>query len=331
MAHRRNGMECGTLTLETGTVGAYPMEALGSLLIFASTTREYGTEPFSFDVSQDPGNPCQPIGDCTASGTIDREYWEGVQGSRVSDIPLDNPPTGIQTLTIFEGPSFNGSHYGARISGYVCPPQTGNYHFYISSNDHSELWLSDSEDPASKVRIAYVTGATGIRQWDKYASQRSFAIPLTKAKKYYIEALHKQGVGSDHIAVGWALPDGTEERPIPGHRLSPFESTAGLPVVNGRGTALSDETYAQISIYPNPAVSGDPSLTISGYDGIRENVVTEVEIVNIAGEVVFSDRVSCGGDCNAYLLEVNKAFVPGIYVVHLRTNGARFSRRLLIK
>lgn len=327
---RTDGTRCGTLALQTGTVGAYPMEALGRQLIFASTSREYGTEPFSFDVSQDTGNPCQPVGECSASGTITREYWEGVQGSRVSDIPLHAPPTGTQVLTTFEGPSFNGSHYGARISGYVCPPQTGNYHFYISSNDHSELWLSDSEDPANKVRIAYVTGATGIRQWDKYASQRSFAIPLTKAKKYYIEALHKQGVGSDHIAVGWALPDGAHERPIPGHRLSPFEITATTVGSDGNA-ALSDASYAQISIYPNPAMGGDPSLTVAGYEGIEESVVTEVEIVNIAGEVVFSDRVSCGGGCNAYLMNVNKALVPGIYIVHLKTKGARFSKRLLIK
>ena len=327
---RTDGTECGTFAVPTGTTGAYPMEAIGNTLIFASFTQEYGVEPFSLDLAMAPGNPCEPGPDvCTASGTITREYWGGVQGSRVSDIPVNTAPDETSTLTVFEGPTNIGSHYGTRIRGYICAPANGNYHFYISSNDHSELWLSDGDDPANKIRIAFVNGATGVRQWDKYSSQRSTAIPLTKGGKYYIEALHKQGVGSDHIAVGWELPDGTLERPIAGSRLSPFESA---PTMAARGAYGSNEArYSQISIYPNPAKSGDPVLSISGYDGIEESVATDVEIRNLTGEMVFSDKVFCGGDCGVYFMNVNKVLAPGIYIVHLKTNGVRFSKRLLVK
>src|SRR5690606_24815580 len=133
------------------------------------------------------------------------------------------PPTSVSELTIFEGPSNVGIHYGSRIRGYICPPETGNYVFYISSNDHSELWLSTNADPSNKVRIAWVMGSTGARQWTKFASQQSLPVMLTQGETYYIEAIHKQGVGSDNLAVGWQIPDGTFERPIPGNRLSPFE------------------------------------------------------------------------------------------------------------
>lgn len=326
---RTDGTVCGTVAVNTGTIGAYPMEALGDQLIFSSFTTTYGSEPFVFDLAHDPGSPCEPIEECTASGTITREYWSGVQGARVSDIPLSREPDGTGTLTMFEGPTNIGTNYGARIRGYICPPATGNYHLYISSNDHSELWLSSDDDPANKIRIAYVTGATGVRQWDKFASQRSSAIQLTKGTKYYIEALHKQGIGTDHIAVGWALPDGTLERPIPGSRLSPFESNETLSA--DIADRPRQETYARINVYPNPVQSGDPALTISGYETINENVETQVEIVNMTGEVVISDRISCGGDCGAYLMNLNGKLVPGIYLVKLSTNGVALSRRLLVK
>jgi hypothetical protein len=52
-------------------------------------------------------------------------------------------------------------------------------------------------------------------------------VVLTAGKRYYIEALHKEGGGSDHCSVGWTLPDGTDERPIPGKRLSPWSSAPG--------------------------------------------------------------------------------------------------------
>src|SRR5438874_2141012 len=43
---------------------------------------------------------------------------------------------------------------------------------------------------------------------------------------YFIEAVHKQGQGGDHLAVGWQLPNGVFERPIPGARLSPWTDPA---------------------------------------------------------------------------------------------------------
>jgi hypothetical protein len=149
---------------------------------------------------------------CTASGTILREYWDNVEGNNVSAIPVGMAPTSTDQLTIFEGPTNIDTNYGTRIRGYICAPATGNYTFWIASNDHSELWLSTDDLPANRKRIAYISGAAGPRQWDKYGTQKSAAVALTAGKKYYVEALHKQGVGTDNIAVGWQLPDGTMER-----------------------------------------------------------------------------------------------------------------------
>lgn len=50
-----------------------------------------------------------------------------------------------------------------------------------------------------------------------------------KGSRYYIEALHKEASGGDHLAVGWQLPNGTMERPIPGNRLAKFENVPDTP------------------------------------------------------------------------------------------------------
>ena len=46
--------------------------------------------------------------------------------------------------------------------------------------------------------------------------------PLKAGRRYYVEALHKEGGGGDHVSVKWQLPNGQQEAPIPGNRLSPF-------------------------------------------------------------------------------------------------------------
>lgn len=158
---------------------------------------------------------------CSASGSILREYWSGITGKEVSLISVTTAPTSTSMLTKFEGPVDAADNYGARIRGYICPPYTGYYTFWIASDDKSELWLSSNDNPLNKIKISSVNEYTTSRQWTKYASQKSSSVFLTAGKKYYIEALHKEGLLHDNIAVGWQLPDGSLERPIPGSRLSP--------------------------------------------------------------------------------------------------------------
>lgn len=269
---------------------------------------------------------------CTASGTITREYWSGVSGTSVSQIPVNSEPTSITELMILEGPSNVGTNYGSRIRGYICPPETGGYVFWISSNDHSELWLSADDDPANRRRIAYLDRATGPREWQRYASQSSGTLWLTEGQTYYIEVLHKQGIGTDHVAVGWMLPSGELERPIPGSRLSPFmpEGNFTARMANADMTAES-KSFQEITIYPNPATIGDRELTIGGYEGVDEMFETQIRILNMTGNVVHSEKVRCGGDCESYLMKFDQQLVPGLYIVDMEAKGVRASKRLLVK
>jgi hypothetical protein len=169
------------------------------------------------------------------SGTILREWWLNIQGSFVEDLTkspaFQGKPAGTDFRTIFEAPTNWADNYGQRMRGYVHPPVTGNYTFWIASDDGAELFLSTDDTPGKKRSIASQNMAGGVRDWNRQPTSKSAAFPLTAGKRYYIEILHKEGIGDDHLAVGWQLPDGTDERPIPGKRLSPYVpggKTAGL-------------------------------------------------------------------------------------------------------
>ena len=194
-------------------------------------------------------------------GTIGWEYWSNITGMDVSAIPVNTRPDGTQVRTSFEAPTDVADNYAARMRGYVFPPVSGEYIFWIASDDQSELWLSWDDNPGNRVRIAVCEGFTAPRQWNKYDFQRSFPIYLKAGQKCYIEALHKEGPIYDNLAVGWQLPDGQQERPIPGHRLAPFVDNARARTASIAEDASAEElaTEASVRVFPNPA---DNQLTV---------------------------------------------------------------------
>lgn len=157
-------------------------------------------------------------------GAVLREVWTGIPGMTVEELRrhpgYPAKPDQTSTPEIFEGASNWGDHYGERLRGFVTAPATGNYVFWIAGDDQCELWVSPDADPARKVRVARVAGVSELRGWDATPEQKSPPLRFEAGKKYYVEALHKEGNGGDGVAVGWQLPDGKMERPIPGNRLS---------------------------------------------------------------------------------------------------------------
>ncbi|MBN2136966.1 MAG: lamin tail domain-containing protein [Sedimentisphaerales bacterium] len=167
-----------------------------------------------------------PTGPVTSTtGSILYEYWLGIgSGNFVWDLTNqpDYPdnPSGSMDFTSFEAPVDWANEYGAKISGYVHPPSTGNYRFWISSDDNSELWLSSDENPANASLIAYEDSWSGSRIWED-GNERSAYIFLQGGHKYYIEALMKEGTGGDNFAATWSGPGVTFGQPISGAYLSP--------------------------------------------------------------------------------------------------------------
>jgi hypothetical protein len=189
-------------------------------------------------------------------GTITREVWTGITGAAVADLVnsrrYSDWPNISEEITSFEGPVDWAENYGTRIHGFLIPPETGSYTFWIASNDAGELWLSSDANPANQERVAKILTWTGPREWDKFPEQKSGAITLIAGKAYYIKALQKQGPLNDNIAVAWEGPS-IHRQVISGLYLSPFDtdiptpnpmSWASAPHPTGRGSISMTATAA---------------------------------------------------------------------------------------
>ena len=186
------------------------------------------------------------------------EVYENIVGTAVRDLiaheSFPGRPTSESIIESFETPTDVAEQYGQKVSGYVLPPQTGDYVFWIASDDGGALFLSTDETPSKIREIASVPGWTSSRQWTKYDDQKSDPIRLVSGRRYYVEALMKEQGGGDNLAVRWQLPDGRIEEPIPSQRLQP--TSLGPPdiiaqpkntsVVEGESVEFAVELSRQI-------------------------------------------------------------------------------------
>jgi len=174
-------------------------------------------------------------------GNILFEYFWGTNETLETLLNLptfpDNPDRS-ELRTSFEGPINWRDTYGTLVRGYLYPPQTGNYTFWIASDDQSQLWLSTDEDPANAVQIASVPGWTPSRDFDNTGGgvggpeQMSSEIALEAGSSYYIEALHSEGWGGDNLAVAWQGPSIPTRAIIAGTFLSPWIREIDLKAKN---------------------------------------------------------------------------------------------------
>ncbi|MGC8988538.1 MAG: PA14 domain-containing protein, partial [Verrucomicrobiia bacterium] len=170
-----------------------------------------------------------------------REVWSGIGGSDLASLTnspaYPNNPTSTNYVTdFFEAPTDVLENYGQRMHGYIVPPKTGAYTFWIASDDEGALFLSTDDNPANVRLIARVPGWTSSREWTKYSEQQSAPVQLTAGRAYYISALMKEGTGGDNLAVRWLMPDGVDQAPIVATNLIPYGVSLGPPVIIGHPT-----------------------------------------------------------------------------------------------
>ena len=210
-------------------------------------------------------------------GSLTAQRFNNILGANVSDLTSNadfpNNPDAVTELSSFESNSNIGNSIGQRINGFLHAPETGPYQFFLSADDSAELWLSNSADPSDRRLIASVDSATGQREWDAQASQSSEVIFLAAGQTYYIEALHKDSSGADHLAVGWVQPGETTIEVIDGQYLSPVEPVVRIfsdrpnvsegSVAPARFTIRRDGGPNNNALPVSYSVSGD---AINGFD-----------------------------------------------------------------
>ena len=136
------------------------------------------------------------------------EYYEGIPEQPIRAL-LSAPtfpgrPSRTVQIRRFELQDNNGDDYGVRVRGYLVPTQSGKYRFAVCVDDSAEFWLSTDDTPTNLRKL--ITLDSLVETWDYRTDLLSEACELVAGKRYYVEALMKEGNGFDYLRVGWAVP-----------------------------------------------------------------------------------------------------------------------------
>jgi len=218
-------------------------------------------------IAQQPdAEPVQPtittaliLDDEAPMGGLCRQVYDEIDGTAVIELSMQLTNTtamaDVDYVTSFEvNTSTNAVFYGEVLSGYLLPPETGDYVFYLASDDASELWLSTDESPANLRKIAGVAGVTLFRFYSG-SGNRSGPVTLERGKYYCVRGLHKQGWGDGFFSVAWQLPGGSPPAngsdPISGDFLAyslPVAPAVEIAFPDGSAFQLMCETQGAQSV-----------------------------------------------------------------------------------
>jgi len=213
----REGTYAVTLALKESHGGA---RMLGS--IAAATVNGIATFP---DVTIDAGGDDQFT--ATAEGlraATSQAFHVGPGNGLLRECWTDaadfsTPPQATEILgRALETPVHVATNFSARMRGEIIPPQSGAYQFRLAAGGTAELWLGP--DAGNTSKIAAVTTDTPYRKWPHVAEADSDPVTLKAGVRYHLEIRQWQPLGSTQLHVGWQLPDGSFERPIPAFRLA---------------------------------------------------------------------------------------------------------------
>ena len=257
---------------------------------------------------------------CRADGMLTYQRYDGISGRSVTDLigsaSYPAAPDLVDTVTAFAAPAGVGDNYGARLFGYLCPPETGVYTFFVAGDDNVELWLSPNADSTGINRIAYHDDYTDPEQWDKFPEQQSEPQYLEAGRPYYVLALMKEEAGGDHLSVGWELPSGRFEGPI---------SSSSLSTVSGDAlTSVRSPSISLTEIFPNPS-TGKITLVIDHSSPGGEGLLN---VLSVSGQLLAQRRVALRTGRNEIILQQEIDLPPGVYLLRLSTQEAIYTGKI---
>jgi hypothetical protein len=195
------------------------------------------------------------------------DHWFGIPGAAVNDLTShpDFPDAPHETgylPTMATAPG-GGDNYGVRLQAFLIPPESGDYVFWVASDDNGELWLGKDHDPATKTLIASVPQWTNANQWKKFPEQESIPVTLEKGNAIYIEALMKQGGGGDNLSVAWALAGDTPQV-ISQEHVKMYRNTNVAPIAQDDSAKTDMGVAVTLPPLANDSdADGDPLYVLS--------------------------------------------------------------------
>ncbi len=274
-----------------------------------TTSKQPQGETYSLTVSgiQDTASPANasPAGESykfsswkVVPGAMTAELFLGVAGGiqGLKDWPAyqANTPDIKETVQLYEYPAGTPTvpppgdvrnNYGTRVSGFFTPPTSGDWTFFLATDDPGELWLSTDENPANAVLIANEPTWNPVRAFRSAdrrpgcpdaCENRSAPVKLVAGKSYYTYSLAVEGGGGDNLAVT-AVPSSQVTEEFPPNGYAPLNGA----VVSG----LADPCELDPASCGKAGGSGGGSIT-----GVRISGANIV--IDFTGTIQSSDSVT---------------------------------------
>ncbi len=228
----------------------------------------------------------------------------------------NNTPTKVQYLQTFDDHQDLVGNSSERIYGYFMPPVTGNYIFYVASDDSAALWLSTDNTPANVYEIAQVQSWMYHNDWTM--SQTCGETPFGGGGEFRSDQFELGG-GQNNAQQASSVNGGSWSY-WPG--LNPDGSitlTAGTPYYieldhwQGNGGQAASVTY-KLASQPDPAYQSAPLLA---YDNIAAVQAVDGDMIVITNQPV--DATALEGlsttfsvTAGSYVAGLNNAAAPPI-------------------
>jgi PA14 domain/Bacterial TSP3 repeat len=228
-------------------------------------------------------------------GKMTREIWNGIPGTAITDFTSSprylQPADSVTTFTGASAPQDIGDNFASRVRGYITAPVSGDYTFWVASDDGCELRISPTDSKCGRTKIASISGWVPPFQWDNMATQKSAPIRLIAGKKYFIEALYKEAYGGDHLAIAWQIPGGSREL-IPASALESYTTDA-----NDLDDDDLPDTWELAHGFRIEATNITPRDQLSSADPDHDGYTNSEE------SIYGTDPYTCGGMPGTLLLE----------------------------
>lgn len=200
-----------------------------------------------------------------ASGVVKFEAYKGIFGTMVSMLLssakfIAGTPDEVRLLGAIDSPNNYADDYGAKLGGFIIPPETGSYRFFLRSDDGSQLFLSPDSEEANAVLIAEETTCCyAFREPNDLQAphyQTSLPQALEAGNRYAYYVLLKEGGGNDYVQVA-AREEGDT---TPANTLKPLtgswiganaRSSTGTPVITQQPLSLPqliEDTSGRLSV-----------------------------------------------------------------------------------
>ena len=247
----------------------YAMERDGELLpevIEDTTFDDFGVVPdtsytyrvFAVDtegiLSEEASNEVmvETISEVPVDQFLKMHVFEDVEGSGTADLIFshrdfpDRPTRSIFINGLDFGEGDIGDNYGALVTGTLTPSVSGDYYFFIRSNDASEFFLnptgSTAPNPSVNFPIAFEETCCNPFVEPGEGDQTTIqTFSLEAGKAYGMAVVLKEADGEDWFQVAWRL----EGDDTPAEELHPITGSA-------IGGTFGDPTGAWIDILSQP-------------------------------------------------------------------------------